>query len=230
MSKSQIPVDHTAARALYDAFVALGRDEPQQSASSTAPRSRRARRAAVLVPIVLLSLATAAGAARVLLDDGPAVKGEPQVPRVLRPAQHDADLAATRTSDPDGILPWGVRLYPSAAGGRCAIVGQVKGSMLGVLRGRRYSPLAPNAPGTCARPGAHVLIAQQKSNTGSGRRDVLFGFADRSILAIAIVDGPSRREVPIAVDGSFVAVSGAAFHGTLVIATKTGDIRRRLRP
>lgn len=228
---SKIPEDHNAARELYDAFVAAGRERSGQSplpAEADKPRWRT-RRVLIAVPVALLTLVTGAGAARILLDDGPAVPGEPKVSPDVRREPADAALAAVRTADPYGGLPWGERLYSSTTGGRCALVGRVKDGTLGVLRDGRFSALAPDAPGACGRAGARTLIARQESADASPR-SILFGFVDRSVRSVEIVAGAQRRNVPIAPDGSYLVVTTRRVKGTLVLLTSSGEIRRNLGP
>jgi hypothetical protein len=224
---TKIPDDHTAARELYDAFVALGQAQSEQQAPATPPRRAlwRSRRLLVLAPIAVLALATAAGAARVILDDGPAIHGDRGAPPEISRAPHDTALATDRAADPAGGLPWGERLYSSANGGRCAFVGHVKDGALGVLRDGRFSALAPDAPGVCGRPGAHMLVATQ-TLFESSRRSVLFGFVDRSVRDMYVDAGGRRIDIPIATDGSYLLVSKNRIRGTLAIVTSARTIRR----
>ena len=228
---TKIPDEHSAARELYDAFVAAGRERSGQPAlPAEADRSRwRTRRVLIAVPVVLLTLVTGAGAARILLDDGPAVPGEPKVSPNVRREPADAALAAVRAADPYGGLPWGERLYSSATGGRCALIGRVRDGTLGVVRDGRFSALAPDAPGACGRAGARRLIARQES-ADANPRSVLFGFVDRSVRSIDIVAGAQRTRVPIAPDGSYLVVTKTTVKGTLLLATSSGEIRRNLGP
>lgn len=229
MTTPKIPEDHRASHDLYDSFVALGREQPKRPARAAISR-RRLVRGLVLIPaMTLLAVATAAAAVGLLSDDGPPVRGE-QLAADRQRSPQDTQLADTRAKDPDGTLPWGVRLYSSAGGGRCALAGRVKGGTLGVLRGERFSRFTSNAPGSCARPREHILIADQRSGTGSAHRSVLFGYADRTVQAIRITDGPRDVTVPIAADGSFIAVFASPLSGTLDITTTTGKIRRPLAP
>jgi hypothetical protein len=226
---TKIPEEHRAARELYEAFRALG----QERGDNTTPplraqsRSGRVSRVFVAVPVAVLTLVAAAGAARVLFDDGPALRGDRGAPHETRRAEKDTALAAVRAADPDGGLKWGLRLYTSATGGRCAIVGRVKGRSIGVLRDGHFLPVAADAPGTCGAAGSHMLIARRE-NAERPVRSVLYGFVDRSVKAISVTDGSRRRAVTVASDGSFLVVTDRRLKGRLVITTDGRTIRRHL--
>lgn len=227
---TKIPQDHRAARELYDAFVQLGRERAEESPAARRPRRRNRRRALLVLVLAVLVPAAAAGAAHLLLDGGSAVPHEPKLPPDVRRAPADRALAAATATDPDRALPWGLRLYASAAGGRCALVGRVRTGALGVVRDGRFRAFTPDAPGMCAQPGQRTLVATQASGTGPARRSVLFGFVDRSVTEVRIVDGNRSKTVTIAPDGSYIFVSAAPFSGTLVLASKDGETRRDLAP
>lgn len=230
MTKPKIPDDHRASRDLYDSFVALGREQRKRPVRTADPSRRRLARSVVLIPVMtLMAVATAAAAVRLLSEDGPPVRGEQLAPD-RQQLPRDMELANARAKDPDGTLPWGVRIYPSAGGGSCALAGRVKDGRLGILRGERFSPFTPNAPGSCARRDQHLLIADQRFGTGAAHRSVLFGYADRTIRSIHITNGPRVTPIPLAADGSFVAVFASRLSGTLDITTTTGKIRRALAP
>ena len=227
---TKIPEEHRAARDLYDSFAALGEEEAARRASASRGgwwRRWRMRRAFGVVPVALLTLVAAAGAGRVLFDDDAVLPGDRGAPSETRRAHRDAALTAVRAADPDGGLPWGMRLYTSAAGGRCAIVGRVRGQALGRMVRGQFLPLAADVPGTCGSAGAHMLIARNE-NAEAPARSVLFGFVDRSVRGMSIVDAGRRRAVPVAPDGSFLVVTKRRLGGELRINTDGRTIRRDL--
>jgi hypothetical protein len=225
---TKIPEEHKAARELYDAFVTLGRERAQLQDGSKRPRRRRSGRRLVLILTIAILAPAAAAGAYVLLGSPALVPDEPQLPPDVRRAPADRALAAARAADPAGGLPWAMRLYPSADGGRCALIGELKGGALGVFRQGRFHTFAPDAPGACAPSGQRRLIAAQGSGIAPNHRSVLFGFVDRSVTSIRIVDGGRETPVPIAPDGSYIVVTARTFTGTLVLKTDRGDVRRRL--
>jgi hypothetical protein len=227
---TKIPEEHRAARDLYDSFAALGEQEAARRASASRGgwwRRWRMRRAFGVVPVALLTLVAAAGAGRVLFDDDAVLPGDRGAPSETRRAERDAALAAVRAADPDGGLPWGIRLYTSANGGRCAIPGRVRGQALGVMRRGQFLPMAADDPGTCGSAGAHMLIARVE-NAEAPARSILFGFVDRSVRAMSIVGGGRRRTVPVAADGSFLVVTKRRIGGQLRLHTGGRTIRREL--
>lgn len=227
---TRIPEEHRAARDLYDSFVALGEERGREDSPRARAAMRRWRlpRIFSVVPVALLTLVAAAAAGGVLFDDDePVLRGDGGAPAETRRAPNDAALAAARAVDPAGGLAWGLRLYPNATGGRCAVVGRVEGRSLGVVRRGRFVRLAADAPGACGVPGAPMLIARRDSPQAPSR-SVLYGFVDRSVDKMTLVNRTQRRSVPVASDGSFLVVSERRLVGRLLIETDRRTIERRL--
>jgi len=217
---TKIPPEHTAAKALEDAFRALGEQR--------APARRRYRPTAGPARVLVTALASVlvvAGAAtgtKVFLGDGGMLDSdEPGLSGLdgrVEPAPDYRQLAKASASDPAQPQPWGLRTFRSAKGDTCLTLGRVVGGRLGTIRGGQFKELPTRAGGPCGDVEAHHVTMSSRTYAAStipGGRTVLYGAVDRTVTGLAIVSAEGRRTpVRIASDGTFLVVRAgpAPFH------------------
>ena len=148
---SRIPPEHTAARALEDAFRALG----EQRAQARRPRRQAVRLAPRVVLVALTALmlvAVAATGTKLFLGDGGTVEPDPaRLAGGLDPAPSYRQLAAASAADPVADQPWGLRLFKNTNGDTCLTLGRIVGGRLGVVRQGQFKELPARADRRCAR-------------------------------------------------------------------------------
>jgi hypothetical protein len=200
-----IPDNHPTFKKLRDDLERAGREMERSMARSA--RRRRARRVAIVV-LTLLGLAAAAVGARELIDDSSPVPPDPRpLPPDRRRAVEDARLSPVQVPDPAGGLPWGARTYTSVRGGACVVVGRVRQGRVGVLVGRRFSPLPRAAQGACA-PDAddHIAFSVRLYPGPDAGRSVVYGVVDRAVTSMSLRRLGRFSPVEIAPDGVFLVV------------------------
>jgi hypothetical protein len=205
---SRIPPEHEAARSLEASFRRLGEE---RAAARRARRSpSRVGRVAVTALAVLLGVSAAAAGTKVFLNDGGTVGTESRPPGSLKRAAADSRLAQADVPDPTDKARWGLRLYTNARGNTCVVAGRRVGRRLGVVGGGTFVELPASAPGACTQlDHMHVLVTLRHYGDVilPGGRTLVYGVTDRTIRSLTIRWPPARRQpVPIAADGTFIAV------------------------
>ncbi|HEX3511356.1 MAG TPA: hypothetical protein VHT27_09685 [Solirubrobacteraceae bacterium] len=128
------------------------------------PRTWRSRpmNAAVIALLLVLAGGAIAVAATGVLGGSPVKQQGTQRPNsgIGVPAQRGADLLALRAPDPEGGLPWGMRLVHTTRGETCVQIGRLDGGQLGQLGidgafhdDGRFHPLPPNVDPEYSDPG-----------------------------------------------------------------------------
>jgi hypothetical protein len=165
-------------------------------------------RALLVATALLLLISAGAAGTRVFVSDGGSVGSEPRPPSALERSPGDRRLAQARSADPVEGLPWGVRLYTSAAGQSCVVLGRLAKGHLGIVQGGRFSDLPSDAPGVCNDlERLHVLATIRSYGNVTGGRTVLYGVVDRTIRSLTMVTSTAEaRLIPIAADGTFITV------------------------
>lgn len=226
---TKIPLDHTAARALEDAFRTLA----EQRAQPRRPRRRAPRyapRVVVIALTALLLVAVAATGTKVFLGDGGTIDADPAgLKGRVDPAPSYRQLALVSAPDPVERQPWGLRLFKSANGDTCLTLGRVVGNRLGIVRQGQFQEFPTRAAGMCAPLGERHVVMAVRDFTDSviaGSRGVLFGIVDRTVTGLKL-RAASGRWLPVEVkaDGTFVVVRPGwkAFRQTeLVVESSTG--------
>lgn len=116
--------------------------EARAGRGSSAPKAARravlgGRLPAALIGLACLLAATtvALAAGGVILTGAPVRPEEALNPNVGEglPAQGESQLLALRVADPEGGLPWGMRLVRTTRGETCVQVGRMQGKELGAL-------------------------------------------------------------------------------------------------
>ena len=164
-------------------------------------RARRRRRRAQLAAVLVLAVAGGGAAADAtnLFDSGPAapdIRG--QVPRYA-PGQGEQRQLAVKLRVAGAPLPYGVAVYATGEGRRCALAGVVNGSTLGTIADGRFRPFAADRVGTCNVPGRATI----DEATVAGRT-VLYGLAP--VRARSVVLPQLGRSFRLGPDRAFLFV------------------------
>jgi hypothetical protein len=227
---TDIPPEHTAARALEDSFRILG----EQRVQAHRPRRRASRytpRVLAIALTALLLVAVAATGTKVFLGDGPTIDPDPTgLKGRVHPTPSYRQLALAAAPDPVARQPWGLRLFKSANGDTCLTLGRVVGGRLGVVRQGQFQEFPTRAAGMCAPlEERHIVMAVRDypDSVIAGSRGVLFGIVDRTVTGLKL-RAANGRWSPLAVkaDGTFVVVRPGwkAFRQTrLVVEGSTGN-------
>jgi hypothetical protein len=159
------------------------REAARRDVAARAPKRRR-RRITFGVIALLLGGAAAAGAADLISTGDPVESPYRQADR-YNPSG-ELQIAVTA---PDGALPWGVAVYDSKDGQRCALVGRVRGRQIGELRDNRFHPYERNHSAACddarhsvldtARPPGRTLV-YGRAKSGDKRADIVVDGAPKS--------------------------------------------------
>lgn len=205
---TKIPREHEAARRLEESFRRLGEERARERRSAPGTRATRGLVGALgLVAVV----AAAATGSKVFLADGGAIDPAPGgIPHGLSHSPADRRLAEAKAGDPREPIRWGMRLYTSASGDACVVLGRLVDGRLGLVQSGRFKRLPAGATGVCSDlTKMHVLVTLRRYGDVviPGGRTVLYGVTDRTIRSLTIRSLPARRQpVPIAADGTFIAV------------------------
>lgn len=238
---TQIPPEHTAARALEASFRTLGEERKRDRANARQPWrhvSRRLPRAAFAALTGLMLVAVAATGTKVFLGDGGELPADSAgVQGRLAPAPAYRQLAQATARDPLDHRPWGLRTFKSAGGGTCLALGRVVGARLGVVHVGQFKELPTRKGGVCGPLATKHLVMSSRVYSDSaiaGGRTVLYGIVDRSITHLSLQPSTGRgAAVSIAPDGTFVVVrtGTAAFaHDRLVAEGSAGRQVRSFGP
>lgn len=143
-------------------------------------RARRRRKALLgTLAAVFVPAAALAGVSSVLDDPGrPLSLPAQDVPADAAPATDPTVVATSAVPDPDGGLPWAVRVFGNPAGEQCVGVGRLRLGRLGRVRGREFRPLPTNAPGVCGDVEADGLVYAIERRAQPVARTVVFGLSD----------------------------------------------------
>jgi hypothetical protein len=227
---TKIPPEHTAAKALEHSFRALG----DERARARLPQRGPARPVRVLVVALVSALAVGgvATGTKVFLGDGGMLR--PDTPGVKDPrGRHnvgpsDRQLALASSRDPRGQQAWGLRVYKSAGGKTCILLGRVVGGRLGVVREGQFKELPSGTAGMCGAVRlVHVIAAARTySPATANSRTVLYGVVDRTVTRLHVLSVSGKATpVRIAPDGTFILVRAGSrpFHlAQLVIDGSAG--------
>lgn len=206
------------------------RIEAERRAEGRRRASRRRKVALGTLAAVCVPAAAIAGATA--LFDRPArpLPAERDVPSQAAPAADPALVAASAVPDPDGGLPWALRVFSNPAGEQCVVVGRLRNGLLGQMREGRFRPLPMNMTGVCGDVAAEGVLYAVTRRSQPTARTVIYGLSSAP-TPIAVRLGDDRRSVRPGALGTFVIV----FRGIRDLSSATleqnGDgrrIRRRL--
>lgn len=171
----------------------------------------RAPRRGLVVVVAALALsgsALAAGGVLTMGDQMPSDRAAFSADQ--RPLPSTARLAGVQVADPEGGLPWGLRLSHTPAGDPCVSLGRVYGGKVGTVQGGQFRELADFGPQNCThlteeRPLS--LITAHLPNDGAPRT-VIHGVASKRIASIDVTLNDSK---PVTLtpdrDGAFLLVA-----------------------
>lgn len=210
--------DLPALAAFGDALVAAARRDELPSIEAFGerlvarvrrpPRRRRLRSVAIALAVVLPVAATSGAATAVVLRQTVISAPAPeQIPDEQTPLAGTAVVSALRATDPDGGLPWTLRVARSKTGFTCTTVGQVQDGVFGLvgLDGvfRRLPGELSDACGQGGTlTGARVMAADLRKDV----RSVVYGVAGEDVRAAVLLTATGQRRLKLGPGGTYVTV------------------------
>ena len=187
-----------------DPLVALREQFRLAAVREMTPRRRWWTRWRAFAAVLFVGAATAAVATGV--DLLPVGKDLPD-PIQERSQRYVPSSAGSRVvitiEDPDRELPWGVAIYTSPTGERCALAGQALGPELGLLEAGAFRRFEPNSGGACGDIANVRLFLDFRTLAG---RTLLYGRARRDVAAIRLVEDGGPRRTETGPGGAFLFV------------------------
>lgn len=173
------------------------------------PQAARRRRIRWRAPIVVLAvLAGSAGVATAvnLISIGSEHPGNDESARRYG-SQSGAGTIAVSAADPGSELPWGVLVY-AKGNSSCAIVGQVRGEKLGLIRDGSFHPFGSRSGAACGDLKDHELFYDLRP---LGKRSLVYGRAAPGVKTVELVetDGGRRQTAQTGSGGAFLFVFDA---------------------
>jgi hypothetical protein len=179
--------------------------EAARGAASPRPRRRRRWRSFGLVLGASFGLAAAAGAGG-LISTGEPVPDATFPNSEYRPADSQTPQLAVKASDPQGEAAWGVAIYTAANGQACALLGQVRGVSVGVIRDGVFHPFAAGTTGMCGNLKRLPQIIDMKFVGGPRPRTIAWGRANPSARSMVVTVDGKRHVAPVGHGGAFLFV------------------------
>jgi hypothetical protein len=201
----------SAHNALREQLVAAARHEFEASLAAAAaaaqPRRRRRRRwqSLGLVLGATFGVAAAAGAGS-LISTGAPVPDTTFPGSRYRPADSQSPQLAIKASDPAAEAPWGVAIYTAANGQPCALLGQVRGVSVGVVREGRFHPFEAGTTGMCGSLRTLPQITDLTLVGGPRPRTILWGRANPTAREMIVTVRGKRHVAPVGRGGAFLFV------------------------
>lgn len=192
-----------------------------------ARRSKRHRLRALPVTVAAAVLAggIAAGATAVLSHNGSPIDREPKGGDMIAPVDPSV-VAATRTADPGGDLPWILRVFTNARGEECVVLGRLKQGRFGQLQQGRFRALPASTPGLCDNAARSGLLAFLDRRAVPPTTAV-YGLTKSTGSVTVRVGAIERRVTPVALGAYLVVVAGIG--GSATVTTEVAGQRRVTR-
>ena len=192
------------------------------------PKRGRPHRRAWLAAVaaILLPAGAVAGATAVFSEDGVPLQAENDLPTDVQPAVDPGVRLESAVADPEGGLPWALKVFTNQEGQDCATVGRLRGGLLGQLRGKEFRPFPEGVPGVCGNLAEAGVIAAVDRRRDPQPRTVVYGLtAGRDPVSVTI-DGEVRHVDPGPL-GSFVIVFEGAqqLRGATLRTAVDGQVR-----
>jgi hypothetical protein len=201
---SVVDRSRAAHDSLRDQLAVAAQREFEAARGAAAPRPRRWRTFGLVLGATF-GVAAAAGAGG-LISTGAPVPDATLPGGEYRPAGSQTPQLAIKASDPAGEAAWGVAIYTAANGQACALLGQVRGVSVGVVRAGRFHPFAAGTTGMCGNLKSLPQITDMKSVGGPWPRTILWGRADPSARSMVVTVHGERHTAPVGHGGAFLFV------------------------
>jgi hypothetical protein len=169
------------------------------------PGPARRRRALLILVGVLLAGAAAAGATQLISVGGPETD-RPGFRTFQQPAGPTARSLVATAPDADAHGRWGVRAYRSHNGDSCALVGFLRGDVLGTVRGGMFHPYTSSVTGACGTPAPRRFFLSVSYVTEPRPRTLIYGRAGRQVAAVRVLVDGRPRDAPAGEAGAFLLV------------------------
>jgi hypothetical protein len=195
---------HAAHDALRDQLAEAAQREFDAGRAATRPRRRRRLTLGLLLGATF-GVAAAAGAGS-LISTGQPVPDRTMPGGAYRPADSQTPQLAIKAADPEGEAPWGVAIYTAANHQSCALLGQVRGVSVGVIRDRRFHPFAAGTTGMCGNLEHLPQVVDMHFVGGPRPRTILWGRANPAARRMLVTARGERHEAPVGHGGAFLFV------------------------
>ncbi len=195
-----------------DELRAMAEREIAAEQRASRPARRRRWRAGGLALLVGGAVAVGATATQ-LISTGDPVEPGSNIPRGVKLGKLRVGIAAT-APDPAFDRPWAIGIVDRPGGQECAVVGQLRGTSLGVVEGgvfRRYGARTALVCGTRKRSGLSFVDIHPFRET-TPKRYVVYGRASQDIVSVRISVDDQVARAPVSPDGAFLAVFDARPH------------------
>jgi hypothetical protein len=186
------------------------REEFRSAASRRiAVEGRARRRRGALAAVAAIVATGGVAAATQLISTGTPTKETPRKPPNSRYAPAKLGQLAVTADDPGFALPWGLVIYSAKGGEQCALVGQARGSDLGLITDGVFHPYERRTGGACGDIG-HVPYFLDFRFLKD--RTLLYGRTRRDAARVRLqVPGEPTRSAATGPGGAFLFV----FNGRL---------------
>lgn len=185
--------------------------ELRRAARAPTPSRRFALRPTLVATALAVAVTGSAMAGALLIREGepiaPAPRGDFTADQ--QPLPGTARLSGVQTADPNGGLPWGLRLYRNANNQQCYVAGRLMNGRVGIIRNNVFHELPLRGPGACAYRLEHYgysMFTRQSHRPGEEQRTLIFGSMTRRMVSITLDDGRTSRTIRPGPDGAYLAV------------------------
>lgn len=178
-----------------------------------------------VIATVVLAGGVAVGATAVFNESGSPIEREPRGGDLTPPVDPSV-VAATRTPDPGGGVPWVLRVFTNARGQECLVLGRLNRGRFGQVQGGRFRPLPPASPGLCDSARSELLAFLDRRP--DPRRTIVYGLTKGTAEVSIRLGRETRRVSPVAL-GAYLLVVASAERSVTVTTTVAGSsVTRRI--
>jgi hypothetical protein len=180
-------------------------DREEELREARRGKRHRFRALPTTVAVAVLAGGVAAGATALLDDNGPPINREPDGGDSVAPVDASV-VAATRTADPGGGLPWILRVFTNARGDECVVLGRLKRGRFGQVQQGRFRALPASTPGLCDNAERSGLLTFLDRRAAPPRTAV-YGITKGTGLVTVRLGDTERRVAPVALGAYLVVVA-----------------------
>lgn len=163
------------------------------------------RRHAVIGSICVVGLAGAAATASQLISTGEPVRPSFKFHSRYLPGEATPVVSVTA---PDSALGprWGVLVFDTANGQRCAKAGQLRGASVGLVENGVFRRFGPDVPGVCGRPTPGRLVYSIQRFATTPPRTLVYGRAGEGVARVRLTYPAGSARSVTGQGGAFVFV------------------------
>jgi hypothetical protein len=196
-------------------------DREQELREARRGKRYRLRPLPVTVAAVVLAGGIAVGATAVLNDNGARIDREPIGGDLIAPVDPSV-VAATRTADPAGGLPWILRVFTNAQAQECVVLGRLKQGRFGQVQQGRFRALPSSTPGLCDNAEKSGLLAFL-DRRGLPPTTAVYGITKGTGSLTVSIGDRERHVTPVVLGAYLVVVAGS--QGSATVSTEVAGRR-----